>query len=184
MGGEAIAFTFDPHPAKVLRPEQSPNLITQVPEKLRLLKSLGLHSVILADFTKVFAALHPAVFLQDILINALSTKLIVVGHDFTFGKGKEGTIDFLKKMGQELNFNVEVVDAFKIGGEIVSSTSIRKLVSAGCVSEAAQFLGRNYSINEKVIKGFSRGKKLGFPTANLNYGGELLPKDGVYAAQV
>lgn len=184
VGGDALVFTFDPHPVRVLRPELSPNIITPVPEKLKLMEACGIKTVILADFTKEFAALHPLVFVEEILVGTLNAKLVVVGHDFSFGKGKEGTIDSLIDFGEKLGFEVDVVKAFKVNGEVVSSTGIRRLIHSGKMEEAAQFLGRYYSIEGKVVKGDSRGKRLGFPTANLDYRGELLPGNGVYAVRI
>ena len=184
IGGEALVFTFDPHPVKVLRPELSPSLITPTHEKLKLMKAFGINAVILTDFTKEFAAIHPSAFVEDVLINTLGSKLVVVGHDFSFGKGKEGTIDYLKVLGKRHKIHVEIVDALKVNGEIVSSTAIRKLIHSGKMTEAAKLLGRQYSIEGKVIQGSGRGKQLGFPTANLKLYGELIPKDGVYAIKV
>ncbi len=184
IGGEALVFTFDPHPAKVLRPELSPSLITPIPEKLKLMKTFGINAVILTDFTKEFAAIHPSTFVEDVLIHALGSKLVVVGHDFSFGKGKEGTIDYLKVLGERHNIQVEIVKAFKVNGKIVSSTAIRELIHSGNMTEAAKLLGRQYSIEGNVIQGSGRGKQLGFPTANIKHYGELIPKDGVYAIKV
>lgn len=184
LGSEALVFTFDPHPLKVLRPELSPSLITPIPEKLKLMKAFGINAVILADFTKEFAAIHPSTFAEDVLINTIGSKLVVVGHDFSFGKGKEGTIDCLKMLGGKHNVQVEIVDAFKINGKIVSSTGIRKLIHSGNMTEAAKLLGRHYSIEGKVVQGSGRGKQLGFPTANMTLNGEVTPKDGVYAVKV
>lgn len=184
IGGEALIFTFDPHPVKVLRPDTSPSLITPLDEKLRLFEREGIDGVILADFTKEFAAQHPAKFVENLLFRALAAELVVVGHDFTFGKGKEGTIGSLKDLGAKLGFQVEVVKALKVDGEVVSSTRIRELIQGGDVRCAKRLLGRCYSINGKVVKGHSRGRALGFPTANLDFHGELSPKNGVYAVKV
>ena len=182
--GEALVLTFDPHPVKVLRPEMSPSLITSLDEKLRLLEESGLDGVVLADFTKEFAAQHPSQFAEELLCKALSAKLVIVGHDFTFGKGKQGTIGSLKEFGKKMGFDVEVVQPFKLNGEIVSSTGIRRLIMKGDVGNARELLGRYYTVEGEVIKGDSRGKSLGFPTANLAPHGELFPEDGVYAVKV
>ena len=184
LGGHSVIFTFDPHPVKVLRPDECPKLISLLSEKLSLLEEAGIDGVILADFTKAFAAQHPTNFIADIIHKILKAKLVIVGHDFTFGKGKEGTIESLKKLGEKLGFRVEVVPAVTIDGEIVSSTRIRKLISGGKVKEASTLLGRYHQIEGTVVKGFGRGKPLGFPTANLDHNAELLPEDGVYATKV
>lgn len=183
IGGEALIFTFDPHPAKVLRPELSPSIITPLSEKLRLIEEYGLDGIILADFNKEFAAQHPTSFVKDILHGKLGAKLVIIGHDFTFGKGKEGNIDSLISLGKEAGFSVEVVEPIRLDGEIVSSTRIRAMIKDGKVKEASRLLGRHHSIEGKVIKGHGRGKPLGFPTANIDFQAELLPKYGVYAVK-
>lgn len=183
IGGEALIFTFDPHPAKILRPDLSPSIITPLSEKLSLIEEYGLDGIILADFNKEFAAQHPASFVKDILHGKLGAKLVMIGHDFTFGKGKEGNIDSLTLLGKEAGFSVEVVEAIKLDGEIVSSTKVRELIKEGRVKEASRLLGRHHSIEGTVIKGHGRGKPLGFPTANIDFHAELLPKYGVYAVK-
>jgi len=183
-GSDAVVFTFEPHPVKVLRPELGPSLITTLSEKLKLIKDAGIDAVILADFTKEFAEQHPASFVEEILCHKLNIRVAVVGHDFTFGRGKEGTIEFLYEKGEAAGFDVHVVEALKVNGEVVSSTKIRRYITDGDVSLAALLLGRPYSIEGKVVRGDSRGKGLGFPTANIETCGELFPKNGVYAVNV
>ncbi|MBE9535741.1 MAG: bifunctional riboflavin kinase/FAD synthetase [Proteobacteria bacterium] len=183
-GVEAVLFTFEPHPVKVLRPELGPPLITTLSKKLKLIKDAGIDAVILADFTKEFAAQHPASFVDEILCDKLKIQMAVVGHDFTFGKGKEGTIELLSEKGATAGFDVHIVEALKINGEIVSSTKIRQHIAEGDVSIAASFLGRPYSVEGKVVRGDNRGKQLGFPTANIDVEGELFPGNGVYAVNV
>jgi riboflavin kinase/FMN adenylyltransferase len=183
-GTDAVVFTFEPHPIKVLRPEFEPSLITTLSEKLKLIKDAGIDAVILADFTKEFAAQHPASFVDEILCDKLNIQMAVVGHDFTFGKGKEGTIEFLSEKGAAAGFDVHVVDALRINGDIVSSTKIRRHIVDGDVALAALLLGRPYSVEGKVVRGDNRGKQLGFPTANIDAEGELFPGNGVYAVSV
>ena len=184
LGGQALVLTFDPHPVRVLRPEASPPLITPLDQKLKLLEENGIDGVILAEFTKEFASQHPAAFVNDILSDTLNAGFVLVGHDFTFGKGKEGTIDSLASFGKEAGFEVEVAHALTLGGEIISSTRIRELIKSGDVNKAASFLGRPYNIEGMVVKGHGRGKSLGFPTANIDFKAELIPQDGVYAVNV
>jgi len=181
---QALVLTFDPHPVRVLRPAMSPDLITPLEEKLRLIAECGIDGVVLADFTKEFAAQHPGSFVDEVLCEKLSARYVIVGHDFTFGRGKEGTIDSLKEMGERKGFDVEVVEALVSEGEIVSSTRIRGLIAGGDVSAAAALLGRNYSIYGEVVKGDGRGRSLGFPTANIASHGELFPENGVYAVEI
>lgn len=181
---ESIVFTFEPHPAKVLRPDLEHKTISYVKDKINLIEEHNIDNIILADFTIEFASQHPSKFVTDILYDTLNAGIIIVGHDFTFGKAKEGTINSLTEFSKKLGFTIKVVEAKKIGGEIVSSTRIRKLISNGDMKGASNLLGRYYSITGKVIKGHSRGKSLGFPTANLEFHGKLFPKDGVYAVLV
>lgn len=184
LGGQALVLTFDPHPVRVLRPEMSPPLITSLDQKIKLLDENGIDGVILAEFTKKFASQHPASFVNDILSVALNAGFVLVGHDFTFGKGKEGTIESLKSFGKQAGFEVEVTDALTLGGEIISSTRIREFIKGGNVKKAASFLGRPHNIEGLVVKGRGRGKSLGFPTANIDFKAELIPQDGVYAVNV
>ncbi len=183
-GSESLVFTFEPHPAKVLRPDLEHKTISSLQDKIRLIEEYKIDGIILADFTIEFASQHPSKFVKEVLCDTLNAGTIIVGHDFTFGKAKEGTINYLIKLGEDLGITVKVVEAKKIGGEIVSSTRIRKMIRDGDMKGASTFLGRYYSITGRVVKGHSRGKSLGFPTANLELHGELFPKDGVYAVYV
>jgi len=183
-GGESLVFTFDPHPAKVLRPDLDHKTITPLQDKIRLIKEHDMDTIILADFTSEFASQHPSKFVKEILCGTLNAAKIIVGHDFTFGKAKDGTIDSLMQLGKKWGFALKVAEAMMSGGEIVSSTRIRELIRHGEMTGAATLLGRHYSIKGRVVKGHSRGKSLGFPTANLELHGELFPKDGVYAVLV
>ena len=182
IGGESIVYTFDPHPVAVLAPEHKPPLITPLEEKLRLIADRGLDVAILANFSGKFAGQTPEDFVKTILYDQIKIRQLYVGHDYTFGKGRRGNIALLKELGRKLGFNVEVVEAVRVGGMVVSSTLIRELIQKGQLREAAQLLGRNYLLYGQVIHGHGRGsKKLGFPTANLKPAGELLPKPGIYA---
>ncbi|HAG51751.1 MAG TPA: bifunctional riboflavin kinase/FAD synthetase [Deltaproteobacteria bacterium] len=180
----SIVYTFDPHPLKVVAPHKSPLLLTTPEEKIELLKKSGIDYLILARFTKDFASQHPRKFVADILVKQLNAKEIWVGHDYAFGKGRGGTIKYLKELGNELGFRVYVIHAYKKRGAIVSSSKIRKYLIEGTVKEAAAFLGRPYALSGKVVKGRNIGKHLGFPTANILVHNELIPKDGIYAVRV
>ncbi len=184
MNGESLVLTFEPHPVKVLRPEMSPKIITPISEKLKLIEECKIDGVILADFTKEFAAQHPEQFVYSLLHETLAAKLVMVGHDFTFGKRKEGTTKSLEALGKTYGFDVEIVKPLRMDGEIVSSTRIRKLLLEGALSEANRLLGRCHSVSGKVVKGHGRGRTLGFPTANIEVEGELIPGNGVYAAVI
>jgi riboflavin kinase / FMN adenylyltransferase len=182
IGGEAIVYTFDPHPVEVLAPERKPPLITPLKEKLKLIEEMGIDVVIVAAFSKEYARQTPEEFVQGTLYDQIQIRQLFVGHDFTFGKGREGDIALLKDLGRKYGFNVEVVGAVRVAGRVVSSSLIRELIQKGEMPEATRLLGRNYHLVGKVIHGHGRGsRKLGFPTANLKVEGTLIPKPGIYA---
>jgi len=184
VAGTAIAFTFEPHPLKVLAPERSPRLLNTFHGKMKLIETAGIQVVICADFTREFAQQNPSDFARRILAEAIGVKEVYVGYDYAFGKGREGSIDSLKVIGAELGFLVGAVDAVQMDGVVVSSSLVRDLVSAGRVDEVTRYLARHYSIEGNVIHGDSRGHTLGFPTANIHTANELLPAHGVYAVRV
>jgi riboflavin kinase/FMN adenylyltransferase len=181
IGGTSVAFTFEPHPLKVLAPERSPKLLNTFHGKMELFEAAGIEVVICANFTRGFADQNPEDFARDVLHKKIGVREVYVGYDYAFGKGREGSIESLKEMGKTYGFEVGVVDAVQVDGTVVSSSIIRDLISAGRVSEAVPFLGRRYSIQGEVVHGSHRGHSLGFPTANLRIFNELLPAYGVYA---
>ncbi|MFQ5586440.1 MAG: bifunctional riboflavin kinase/FAD synthetase [Thermodesulfobacteriota bacterium] len=180
----SVVYTFDPHPLKVVAPHKSPPLITTGSDKARLIASFGISRLVLAQFTREFAAQHPTEFVEDVLMNQLKVREVWVGHDYTFGRGKRGTVEYLKELGRGFGFAVHVVPAQKKNGTIVSSSLVRRYIQGGNVRDAAQLLGRHYTITGTVVEGDRRGREIGFPTANIASDGELMPKDGVYAAYV
>ncbi len=181
--GTSIAFTFEPHPLKVIAPERSPRLLNTFHGKMKLLSASGMEVVICANFTRAFADQNPDDFARDVLHEKIGVKEVYVGYDYAFGKGREGSIDSLKRMGEVYGFEVGVVEAVQENGVIVSSSIIRDLVASGKVDDAAKLLGRYYSIEGEIVQGAQRGQKLGFPTANLNTINELVPGFGVYAVR-
>jgi len=183
-GGTAIAFTFEPHPLKVLAPERSPMLLNTFHGKMKLFEAAGIQVVICADFTLEFAQQNPGDFARRVLVEKIGVKEVYVGYDYAFGKGREGSIDSLKAIGAELGFIVGAVDAVQVGGAVVSSSLVRDLVSSGRLEEVYPYLGRHYAIEGNVVHGESRGHTLGFPTANIHSSNELLPAYGVYAVRV
>jgi len=182
IGGESVVYTFEPHPVEVLAPQRRPLLITPLEEKLRLIKDQGIDVTILANFSDKFASQTPENFVKTILYDQIKIRQVFVGHDYTFGKDRRGNIALLKEFSRKLGFNVEVVEAVRVGGLVVSSTLIRELIQKGEMRGAAKLLGRNYLFIGQVIHGHGRGsRKLGFPTANLRPAGALFPKPGIYA---
>lgn len=181
-GAKSIAITFNPHPKMILHPDIRPfYLITTIEEKLRLLEECSIDAVVVIPFTIEYSRTTAEQFVRHDLVGKLAIKKIIVGHDYKFGRGKSGTSDYLIAAGREHNFDVEVIDAFKVGDDIVSSTLIRNLLFAGNVKKASALLGRWYNVAGVVEKGHGRGIELGFPTANLRAQKELIPAAGIYA---
>lgn len=182
--GTSIVYTFEPHPLKILSPGRCPPMLTVFHKKMELIQRSGVDMVICADFTRQFADQRPRDFAKEILYGKIGVKEVFVGYNYKFGRGKEGTIDYLKKMGREFGFGVNVIDPVKRNGCIVSSTKIRELIGAGDVYNASLMLGRSYSIKGKIVKGFKKGTVIGYPTANIETIHELIPHTGVYAVTV
>jgi riboflavin kinase/FMN adenylyltransferase len=184
-GAKSLVITFDPHPKMILHPDIRPFLlITTLEEKLALLEDCGIDAVLIIPFSSDYAKTTAREFVYETLGGKLAIKKIIVGHDYTFGQNKEGNDTYLMSAGQELGFDVEVIDAFKVEEDIVSSTLIRNLILQGKVAEVSRLLGRWYNVAGPVVTGFGRGIKLGFPTANIEPEKELLPPAGIYAAFV
>jgi riboflavin kinase/FMN adenylyltransferase len=175
----SCVITFDPHPQKVLRKTDIP-LIVPLGERLRLLEEEGVDVTACYRFTKEFASISAKDFVGEILVRRLNIKSLFVGPDFFFGKNREGNVELLKAMGKIHKFETRLVEPASLNGEVISSTVIRKLIEDGMVRKAAHFLGKNFSVEGIVREGERRGRKLGFPTANLETDWELLPKRGVY----
>jgi len=182
--GTPIAFTFEPHPLKILAPEKLPPLLTTFRKKMELIEECGIKLVICADFTRQFSDQHPRDFANDILVERIGVKEIIVGFDYAFGRGREGTVRYLKQMGEEYGFLTHVVDPVKLNRHLVSSSYVRELIEDGEVTAAGEFLGRHYSIPGPVIEGYKTGQTIGFPTANLDTSRIQIPGTGVYAVHV
>jgi riboflavin kinase/FMN adenylyltransferase len=152
---------------------------------LRRISDAGIDVVFCLPFTREFAAITARDFVQDILVAKIGIRELVVGYDYSFGRGREGNIDLLRELGDELGFVVHVVNPVKVADTLVSSTSIRNLIQDGKLAEAKKLLGRDYQVAGRVVGGKHRGGKiLGYPTANLQLVDELIPKEGIYAVRV
>jgi riboflavin kinase / FMN adenylyltransferase len=183
LGGSAVVVTFDPHPARVLRPEKAPRLLTSTPHKIRLIRSLGVSHLLVIPFDREFASTAPEDFIAGLHRACNPLREICVGYEWSFGKNRAGNLALLEKLGAKLGFAEVGVPAMVIDGEVVSSTVIRAAVQAGDLQKAARFLAREYTILGTVIEGERLGRKLGFPTANLSAHSEQFPPDGVYAVE-
>ena len=182
---KAVVITFEPHPKMVLHPERKPfYLITTLEEKIARIEDTGVDGLLLVPFSLEFSKTTAREFICSILWDKLRIKKIYIGHDYTFGRGKEGNEAYLASFGEKLGFTVEVISAFKVGDAVISSTLTRNAILEGRVQEAARFLGRPYNLSGLVIGGHQRGRNLGFPTANLSPDKVLIPKRGIYAVRL
>lgn len=179
----SCVITFNPHPQKVLgRKELS--LIFPLGWRFEMLEATGIDAVICLNFTRELSKVSAENFIKDILLERLRIKDIVVGPGFSFGHKRKGNVDLLRSMGETHGFNTVVAEAARVDDQVVSSSAIRNLVRDGEISEANRFFGYDYYIEGVVVEGERRGRKLGFPTINLDTEWEILPKPGVYATYV
>jgi riboflavin kinase/FMN adenylyltransferase len=179
-GAKSVAVTFDPHPARILRPDSGLKLLTPTAEKLRLLKSTGVDAVLLLPFGRDLSLLTPRQFAEDILRNKLKACEVHEGYNFRFGHKAAGDVNTLTEFGREMGFTVKIFDRMTVRGESVSSSQIRKLLTAGRVSRARHLLGRPFAILSTPGRGRGYGSKYTVPTINLSRYDELVPQDGVY----
>ncbi|RMH40393.1 MAG: bifunctional riboflavin kinase/FAD synthetase [Deltaproteobacteria bacterium] len=181
--GDAVAFTFDPHPATVLAADLAPPLITSRERKLELLADAGVDVCILEPFTPDLARMPPSAFV-DLLADVIGARHVVVGYDFTFGRDRAGTPDTLRAAGAARGFDVTVVPQVTVDGLVASSTKIRDFALLGKLDGVRRLLGRDLDVDGVVVRGDRRGRTLGFPTANVAVpAGLLLPPPGVYAVR-
>lgn len=183
--GTSVVVTFSPHPLKVLS-SKGIRLISTTQQKIELIERAGIDVLVIIPFSREIAATRAGEFVDQVLLQRIGMKDLVVGYDYALGKGREGDIHFLKQQGVDKGFGVTVVGACYQSGMIVSSTKIRELVAAGKMRDVFALLGRFYQIRGNVQYGRQRGgSQLGFPTANLRVSEEdLCPKKGVYVTQV
>ena len=186
-GGESVVFTFEPHPRIVIAPqEDSLRLLSTKNEKINLMEKIGIDHLVIYPFTVDFSKLSYNEFVRNILVGKMNISSLVVGYDHRFGQGRKGDFSSLELLSKELNFKVEQLSQLLVDSKVVSSTKIRLALEAGDVSKANHFLGYRYSLSGKVIEGKQLGRKLGFPTANIETfdNHKLVPGDGVYAVFV
>jgi riboflavin kinase/FMN adenylyltransferase len=186
-GGESVLITFWPHPRIVLNDDPGfLKLINTIDEKQQILRSLGIDHLVMIPFTREFSNTTSEEFIQNVLVNAIGTKKLIIGYNHRFGKNREGSFENLKKDGPKYGFKVEEIPKHEIDHVGISSTIIRKALSLGDVSLARKYLGRYFTLTGIIIHGDKLGSKLGFPTANIQVEEtyKLIPADGVYAVYV
>lgn len=186
IGGLVIVMTFSPHPVQVLKPEQSLPFVVSLPHRLKLIERLGVMMCIVVHFTQRFSKLTPQRFVKRYLVDHIRPKEVYVGGDFRFGRERGGTLEYFREAGSKYGFRVNSVPPVNSGssGRKVGSSHIRELINNGQLKIAARYLGRYVSVMGKVQRGSSRGKILGFPTANIKAKNVVIPPIGVYAVYV
>lgn len=178
-------FSFLTHPRKVIDPNFDLKLLTLLEEKNKILEQLEVDILFLQEFDDDFRNLEAEDFVREILVKKLNTKHIIIGYDHRFGKNQKGNFTLLKKMGEELGFEVEQLEAITNFDTNISSTKIRKVLSEGNINEANEMLGYPYELSGKVIHGKKIGRTIGYPTANIEINeNKALPKKGAYIVEV
>ena len=185
--GVSVLLTFYPHPRLVLYPDDNVlKLLNTIDEKVRLVEGLGIDYMIILPFTKELSRMPAMEFVRDVLVTKLNTHKLIIGYDHRFGRNREGSLEKMIELAAIYGFKVEEIPAQDIDDSTVSSTKIRKALLSGDVQTATQYLGKNYTISGRVVEGHKKGRKLGYPTANIaletNY--KLIPKNGVYAVKL
>ena len=186
VGGRSVVVSFDPHPREVVLGEHVP-LLTTLDERADLLEGLGIDRFVVLPFTRDLSNLEPRDYVERVLIETIGLREIVIGYDHRFGRNRSGSRETLEALGLEWDFSVDVIPEQIVHEVTVSSTEIRRLLTAeGDVREAGELLGRPYALTGTVIRGDGRGRTIGYPTANLRVHGDrkLVPRVGVYAVRV
>lgn len=180
QGLKSAVMTFEPHPREFFAPDQAPARLTSLREKLELFAEAGVEYVYVCHFNRRFAAITVEAFMQDILRNALDARAVLVGEDFRFGAGRQGSMQDFVRAG----FNLQSQPQVNLDGKRVSSTAIREALAQGQLVEAARLLGRPYSISGKVVHGDKLARELGYPTANIHMLHDRPPLFGIYAVKL
>ncbi len=186
IDGDSILLTFEPHPRKLLFPDQPVKLLTPLADKLELLEKAGVTNIVVVPFTHEFANLSSEAYIEQFLVKKFNPESIIIGYDHRFGHDREGDINMLKTYSEKWGFQVFEISAQLIDEAAVSSTKIRKALQEGHIEEAAKMLDRHYTVKGKVVKGAQLGRTIGFPTANILPLSEeqIIPVNGVYAVKV
>ncbi len=187
-GASTTVVTFEPHPQLVVQrnPQMQIQILSTLAEKLELLEECSIDRIVAIPFTKEFSQTPSEKFVREILHATLGMQAIIIGHDHSFGKNREGDVATLTSLGKELNFDVSDLPPFECDGTVVSSTRIRQALLTGEIEKANAWLGSTYRFTGEVVRGAGRGKTIGVPTANLEpvHAHKLIPANGVYAVRV
>ncbi|MBC2855703.1 MAG: bifunctional riboflavin kinase/FAD synthetase [Cetobacterium sp.] len=183
-GGKSIVFTFANHPLETIDVAKAPKLINSKEEKIHILASLGVDYLIMQPFTREFSGMEPEAFVENILKDKLNAKEIFVGFNFSFGKGGKATTKDLEKISKNHGIKVNEIEPVMIGGQVVSSTMIRDLITRGELETTNMFLGAPFLIIGEVVHGRKLGRQMGFPTANLKILNKIYPPFGIYGGKV
>jgi riboflavin kinase/FMN adenylyltransferase len=179
-----LVMVFEPQPQEYFMPHKALPRLTTLREKVEALRRCGVSNLLCLRFDKELAETEAEDFVQRYLVRALGARLVIVGDDFRFGRGRRGNFELLQTMGSTHGYDLTAMHTYSLRGRRVSSSWIRDLVSAGDVATAAELLGRPFSMTGRVIHGWQRGRQLGFPTANLDVHDRNPPLRGIYAVQV
>lgn len=183
-GRPSLAITFEPHPLSVLRPDHAPRCLQTLHQKEEEIEAIGVDNLLVIPFTRDFSLTEPEEFVRTVLRDRLAVSELLLGSHFAFGRGKRGDLALLTRMGPEGGFIASGVEEVFYSGEPVSSTRIRTAVARGEVARANAMLGRQYALDGIVAKGEKVGRKIGYPTINLEPENELHPADGVYVTRI
>ncbi|HET6559517.1 MAG TPA: bifunctional riboflavin kinase/FAD synthetase [Prolixibacteraceae bacterium] len=187
LSGESVIFTFDPHPRKIVAPgENNLRLLTTLEEKIALLEQSGIDHLIIYPFTKEFSQLTYEEFVESVLVSQIHVKFLVVGYDHKFGKDRKGDFEFLKNCASRFDFRIEKMDVLLMNQAHISSTKIREAIQHGDFDTANAFLGYPFTLHGTVVEGQKLGRKIQFPTANIEASDpdKIIPGYGVYAVKV
>jgi len=183
LGGPAVVLTLDPHPASVLRPEATPPSLSWTERKAELLGELGVDAVIAYPPDRAMLGLDAKTFFDRVIVGCLAARAMVEGPNFFFGHDRRGNLDVLRRLCEEAGVVLKVAEEVDLQGQIVSSSRVRRLVAEGRIEEANPMLTQPYRIRGVVVRGEERGRRLGFPTANLDRIDTLVPGPGIYAGR-
>ena len=182
--GTSMLMTFHPHPLTILKPDRFIGLITPLPVKRRLIEEAGIDVMYIIPFTDEFHLISPESFVENILVQKLGIKGLIVGYDFKFGKGGKGNVEYLAAKSTQYGFFFDIQEAITLDNEKVGSNRIRRMIQEGDIKKAGLHLGRPYMIEGTVMAGDGRGRTIGFPTINLQTEFPLIPGRGVYVSSV